>query len=96
MLWSQTNERARAILESEALSLTNVRLYGESHIMHGVGFYADRRGGACGGCSGARSGVYKTNALALVGFLNRKKAEIRLLSRRSGGSAPERFSAGDR
>src|ERR1700694_4471994 len=91
MLWSQTNERARSILASEALSLTNVHtFYGDSHILHGVGF--SLQAGGVRALLG-RNGAGKTTCIStIVGFLRPKEGEIRLFGEPIGGLSPERIS----
>src|ERR1700724_1248677 len=91
MLWSQTNEHARSILASEALSLTNVHaFYGDSHILHGVGFSL-QAGGVLALLG--RNGAGKTTCIStIVGFLRPKEGEIRLFGEPIGGLSPERIS----
>src|ERR1700687_6099776 len=91
MLWSQTNERARSILASEALSLTNVHaFYGDSHILHGVGFSL-QAGGVLAFLG--RNGAGKTTCIStIIGFLKPRDGEIRLFGEPIEGLSPERIS----
>src|ERR1700732_1274108 len=91
MWWSRTSERARSILASEALSLTNVHaFYGDSHILHGVGFSLPP-GGVLALLG--RNGAGKTTCIStIVGFLRPKEGEIRLFGEPIEGLSPERIS----
>src|ERR1700724_2656956 len=91
MLWSQTSERVRYILASDALSLTNVHaFYGDSHILHGVSFSL-QPGGVLALLG--RNGAGKTTCIStVVGFLKPKDGEIRLFGEPIGGLSPERIS----
>jgi branched-chain amino acid transport system ATP-binding protein len=91
MLWSLTSERARSILATEALSLTNVHaFYGDSHILHGVSF--SLREGCVLALLG-RNGAGKTTCIStIVGFLAPQDGEIRLFDEAIGGLSPERIS----
>ena len=91
MLWSQTNERARSILASEALSLTNVHaFYGDSHILHGVSFSL-QPGGVLALLG--RNGAGKTTCIStIIGFLKPRDGEIRLFGEAIEGLSPERIS----
>jgi branched-chain amino acid transport system ATP-binding protein len=78
-------------LEAEALSLTNVHtFYGDSHILHGVGF--SLREGCVLALLG-RNGAGKTTCIStIVGFLTPQDGEIRLFGEAIGGLSPERIS----
>jgi len=78
-------------LASEALSLTNVHaFYGDSHILHGVGFSL-QAGGVLALLG--RNGAGKTTCIStIVGFLRPKEGEIRLFGEPIGGLSPERIS----
>src|ERR1700724_1413399 len=91
MLWSQTSERVRYILASDALSLTNVHaFYGDSHILHGVGFSL-RPGGVLALLG--RNGSGKTTCIStIIGFLKPHEGEIRLFGESIEGLSPERIS----
>jgi branched-chain amino acid transport system ATP-binding protein len=84
-------ERARSILVTEALGLTNVHtFYGDSHILHGVGF--SLREGRVLALLG-RNGAGKTTCIStIVGFLTPQDGEIRLFGGAIGGLSPERIS----
>jgi branched-chain amino acid transport system ATP-binding protein len=88
---SQTSERARSILATEALHLSDVHaFYGESHILHGVGF--SLREGHVLALLG-RNGAGKTTCIStIVGFLTPREGEIRLFGETIGGLNPERIS----
>src|SRR5579863_6508908 len=88
---SPTKERARSILATEALSLTNVHaFYGDSHILHGVGFSLQE--GRVLALLG-RNGAGKTTCIStIVGFLTPRDGEIRLFGETIGGFSPERIS----
>jgi branched-chain amino acid transport system ATP-binding protein len=88
---SPTKERARSILVTEALGLTNVHaFYGDSHILHGVGFSL-REGGVLALLG--RNGAGKTTCIStIVGFLTPQDGEIRLFGEAIGGLSPERIS----
>ena len=78
-------------MAAEALSLTNVHtFYGDSHILHGVGFSLRK------GCVLAllgRNGAGKTTCIStIVGFLTPQDGEIRLFGETIGGLSPERIS----
>src|SRR5580693_3730112 len=85
------SERARCILAPDALSLTNVHaFYGDSHILHGVGFSL-QAGGVLALLG--RNGAGKTTCIStIVGFLRPKDGEIRLFGEPIGGLSPERIS----
>src|SRR6202521_4788652 len=91
MLWSQTSERARFILASEALSLTNVHaFYGDSHILHGVSFSL-QPGGVLALLG--RNGAGKTTCIStIIGFLKPGDGEIRLFGEPIEGLSPEHIS----
>jgi branched-chain amino acid transport system ATP-binding protein len=78
-------------LAAEALSLTNVHtFYGDSHILHGVGF--SLREGCVLALLG-RNGAGKTTCIStIVGFLTPQDGEIRLFGETIGGLSPERIS----
>jgi branched-chain amino acid transport system ATP-binding protein len=88
---SRMNERARCILASDALSLTDVNtFYGDSHILHGVSFSL-RPGGVLALLG--RNGAGKTTCIStIVGFLKPRDGEIRLFGEPIGGLSPERIS----
>jgi branched-chain amino acid transport system ATP-binding protein len=78
-------------LATEALHLSDVHaFYGESHILHGVGF--SLREGHVLALLG-RNGAGKTTCIStIVGFLTPKQGEIRLFGETIGGLSPERIS----
>jgi branched-chain amino acid transport system ATP-binding protein len=78
-------------LVTEALGLTNVHtFYGDSHILHGVGF--SLREGRVLALLG-RNGAGKTTCIStIVGFLTPQDGEIRLFGGAIGGLSPERIS----
>jgi branched-chain amino acid transport system ATP-binding protein len=86
-----TSERARSILASDALRLTNVNsFYGDSHILHGVSF--SLQAGAVLALLG-RNGAGKTTCIStIVGFLKPKHGEIRLFGELIQGLSPERIA----
>jgi len=75
----------------DALSLTNVHtFYGESHILHGVGFSL-RAGGVLALLG--RNGAGKTTCIStIIGFLEPRDGEIRLFGEPIEGLSPERIS----
>jgi branched-chain amino acid transport system ATP-binding protein len=75
----------------DALSLTNVHtFYGESHILHGVGFSL-RAGGVLALLG--RNGAGKTTCIStIIGFLEPRDGEIRLFGEPIKGLSPERIS----
>src|ERR1039458_5740053 len=84
-------ERARCILATEALKLTDVdTYYGDSHVLHGVGFaLEEKRVLALLG----RNGAGKTTCISsIMGFLAPRKGEISLFGTPIGGLAPEAIS----
>src|SRR4051794_13787345 len=85
------NERARCILASDALSLTNVHaFYGDSHILHGVSFSLQPSGVLA---LLGRNGAGKTTCIStIIGFLKPRDGEIRLFGEPIGGLNPERIS----
>jgi branched-chain amino acid transport system ATP-binding protein len=85
------NERARCILASDALSLTDVNtFYGDSHILHGVSFSL-QPGGVLALLG--RNGAGKTTCIStIVGFLKPRDGEIRLFGEPIEGLSPERIS----
>jgi branched-chain amino acid transport system ATP-binding protein len=85
------SERARYILASDALSLTNVHaFYGDSHILHGVSFSL-RPGGVLALLG--RNGAGKTTCIStIIGFLKPRDGEIRLFGETIEGLSPERIS----
>src|SRR5437763_1602622 len=91
MPWSRTSERARCILASDALSLTNVHTYyGDSHILHGVSFSLSP--GSVLALLG-RNGAGKTTCIStIIGFLKPAEGEIRLFGEPIEGLGPERIS----
>jgi branched-chain amino acid transport system ATP-binding protein len=78
-------------LVPEALSLSNVHaFYGDSHILHGVGFSL-RAGGVLALLG--RNGAGKTTCIStIVGFLKPRGGEIRLFGEPIEGLSPERIS----
>jgi branched-chain amino acid transport system ATP-binding protein len=78
-------------LAPEALSLSNVHaFYGDSHILHGVGFSL-RAGGVLALLG--RNGAGKTTCIStIVGFLKPRAGEIRLFGEPIEGLSPERIS----
>jgi branched-chain amino acid transport system ATP-binding protein len=78
-------------LAPEALSLSNVHaFYGDSHILHGVGFSLSE-GGVLALLG--RNGAGKTTCIStIVGFLVPKEGDIRLFGEAIGGLSPERIS----
>src|ERR1700729_4242227 len=84
-------ERARYILASDALSLTNVHaFYSDSHILHGVSFSL-RPGGVLALLG--RNGAGKTTCIStVVGFLTPREGEIKLFGESIAGLSPERLS----
>src|SRR5258708_37389106 len=88
---TRTNERARCILASDALSLTNVHaFYGDSHILHGVSFSL-QPGGVLALLG--RNGAGKTTCIStVIGFLKPLGGEIRLVGESIEGLSPERIS----
>jgi branched-chain amino acid transport system ATP-binding protein len=85
------SERARSILASDALNLTNVHaFYGDSHILHGVSFSL-RPGGVLALLG--RNGAGKTTCIStVVGFLTPREGEIKLFGESIQGLSPERIS----
>jgi len=85
------NERVRSTLAPEALRLANVHaFYGDSHILHGVGFSL-REGGVLALLG--RNGAGKTTCIStIVGFLTPKEGDIHLFGKAIGGLSPERIS----
>src|SRR6266849_4425433 len=85
------SERARCILASDALSLTNVHaFYGDSHILHGVSFSL-QPGGVLALLG--RNGAGKTTCIStIIGFLKPRGGEIRLFGEAIEGLSPERIS----
>src|ERR1700748_1313815 len=85
------SERARYILASDALNLTNVHaFYGDSHILHGVSFSL-RPGGVLALLG--RNGAGKTTCIStVVGFLKPREGEIKLFGESIEGLSPERIS----
>src|ERR1700682_2341906 len=83
--------RARCILVSDALSLTNVHtFYGDSHILHGVSFSL-QPGGVLALLG--RNGAGKTTCIStIIGFLEPRDGEIRLYGESIEGLSPERVS----
>ena len=75
----------------EALCLDNINaFYGDSHILHGVGF--SLREGHVLALLG-RNGAGKTTCIStIVGFVVPKEGEIRLFGEAIGGFSPERIS----
>ena len=75
----------------EALSLSDVHaFYGDSHILHGVGFSLDE--GRVLALLG-RNGAGKTTCIStIVGFLTPKQGDIRLFGEEIAGLSPERIS----
>src|ERR1700731_4712641 len=89
--WLRTSERVRCILAPDALSLANVHsFYGDSHILHGVGFSL-RPGGVLALLG--RNGAGKTTCIStIIGFLRPQGGEISLFGEQIGGLSPERIS----
>jgi branched-chain amino acid transport system ATP-binding protein len=85
------NERERCTLAPDALSLSNIHtFYGESHILHGVGFSLSP-GGVLALLG--RNGAGKTTCIStIIGFLRPREGEIRLFGERIDGLSPERIS----
>src|SRR5579864_955845 len=85
------SERVRSTLAHEALRLSEVHaFYGDSHILHGVGFSL-REGGVLALLG--RNGAGKTTCIStIVGFLTPRDGEIRLFGEAIGGLSPERIS----
>src|SRR6202171_15548 len=85
------SERARCILASDALSLTNVHtFYGESHILHGVSFSL-RPGGVLALLG--RNGAGKNTCIStIIWVLKTRGGEIRLFGESIEGLSPERIS----
>lgn len=75
----------------DALTLTNVHAYyGDSHILHGVGFSL-----SAGGVLAllGRNGAGKTTCIStIIGFLRPQDGEISLFGERIEGLSPERIS----
>src|SRR5580698_6348914 len=88
---SQIPKRARSILATDALTLTNVHTYyGESHVLHGISFSL-KAGGVLALLG--RNGAGKTTCIStIVGFLSPPEGEIRLFAEPIGGLSPERIS----
>jgi branched-chain amino acid transport system ATP-binding protein len=78
-------------LASDALSLTNVHAYyGDSHILHGVGFSL-QPGGVLALLG--RNGAGKTTCIStIIGFLAAREGDIRLFGEPIKGLSPERIS----
>jgi branched-chain amino acid transport system ATP-binding protein len=78
-------------LATDALSLSAVdTFYGESHILHGVGF-ALRQGEVLALLG--RNGAGKTTCISTIaGLLAPKRGDIRLFGRSIAGASPERIS----
>jgi branched-chain amino acid transport system ATP-binding protein len=85
------SERARCILASEALSLTDVHtFYGDSHILHGVSFSLPP-GGVLALLG--RNGAGKTTCIStIIGFLKPREGQIQLFGEPIEGLNPERIS----
>ena len=85
------SERARCILASDALSLTDVHtFYGDSHILHGVSFSLPP-GGVLALLG--RNGAGKTTCIStIIGFLKPREGQIRLFGEPIEGLNPERIS----
>jgi branched-chain amino acid transport system ATP-binding protein len=81
----------RCILAPDALSLTNIHVfYGDSHILHGVGFSLPS-GGVLALLG--RNGAGKTTCIStIIGFLKPRDGEIRLFGEKIAGLSPERIS----
>ena len=75
----------------DALSLTNVHtFYGDSHILHGVGFSL-QPGGVLALLG--RNGAGKTTCIStIIGFLKPREGDIRLFGESIEGLSPERIS----
>jgi branched-chain amino acid transport system ATP-binding protein len=78
-------------LAPDALTLSNVHsFYGDSHVLHGVGFSL-RPGGVLALLG--RNGAGKTTCIStIIGFLKPKQGEIRLFGEPIAGLGPERIS----
>ena len=89
--WWRTRERVRCILAFDALNLTNVHtFYGDSHILHGVGFSLPP-GGVLALLG--RNGAGKTTCIStIIGFLRPREGEIRLFGEPIEGLSPEHIS----
>jgi branched-chain amino acid transport system ATP-binding protein len=85
------SERARCILASDALSLTDVHtFYGDSHILHGVSFCLPP-GGVLALLG--RNGAGKTTCIStIIGFLKPREGQIQLFGEPIEGLNPERIS----
>jgi branched-chain amino acid transport system ATP-binding protein len=85
------SERARCILASDALSLTDVHtFYGDSHILHGVSFSLPP-GGVLALLG--RNGAGKTTCIStIIGFLKPREGQIQLFGEPIEGLNPERIS----
>jgi branched-chain amino acid transport system ATP-binding protein len=85
------SERVRCILAFDALNLTNVHtFYGDSHILHGVGFSLPP-GGVLALLG--RNGAGKTTCIStIIGFLRPREGEIRLFGEPIEGLSPEHIS----
>jgi branched-chain amino acid transport system ATP-binding protein len=85
------SERARCILASDALSLTDVHtFYGDSHILHGVSFSLPP-GGVLALLG--RNGAGKTTCIStIIGFLKPREGRIQLFGEPIEGLNPERIS----
>src|SRR4029077_6184404 len=89
--WWRTHERARCILVSDALRLTDVQpFYGDGHILHGVSFALQQ--GKVLALLG-RNGSGKTTCIStIIGLLKPRGGEIRLFGEPIEGLSPERIS----
>src|SRR6266705_2969941 len=85
------SERVRCILAFDALNLTNVHtFYGDSHILHGVGFSLPP-GGVLALLG--RNGAGKTTCIStIIGFLRPREGTIKLFGEPIEGLSPERIS----
>src|SRR3981081_332919 len=88
---SPRSERGRCSLAPDALSLTTLHtFYGDSHVLHGVGFSL-RAGGVLALLG--RNGAGKTTCIStIIGFLEPRDGEIRLFGEPIERLSPERIS----
>src|SRR6476620_9556221 len=89
--WWRTHERARCILVSDALRLTDVQaFYGDGHILHGVSFALQP--GKVLALLG-RNGSGKTTCIPRnIRLVNPRGGERRMCGQPIEGRSPERIS----